>query len=150
MMNQKPKIIICDLDGTVCDITHRLYFIKKGDKQDWDAFYEACNLDKPNIKMQMILLMLKKQGFAINYVSGRSEVVRVKTLEWLNLYGFPHGQLFMRPASDTRPDDILKKEILDTKINIDKVWLVFDDRDRVTKMWRANGLTCFQVANGNF
>jgi len=27
---------------------------------------------------------------------------------------------------------------------------VFDDRDRVVKMWRDVGVTCFQVADGEF
>jgi hypothetical protein len=26
----------------------------------------------------------------------------------------------------------------------------FDDRDRVVQMWRAAGVTCFQVAPGEF
>jgi len=28
--------------------------------------------------------------------------------------------------------------------------MVFDDRQQVVDMWRANGLTTFQVADGNF
>jgi len=28
--------------------------------------------------------------------------------------------------------------------------MVFDDRQQVVDMWRQNGLTCFQVADGNF
>jgi len=28
--------------------------------------------------------------------------------------------------------------------------MVFDDRDQVVEMWRANGIPCFQVAPGNF
>ena len=31
-----------------------------------------------------------------------------------------------------------------------KIFCVLDDRDRVVKMWRDLGLTCFQVAQGNF
>jgi hypothetical protein len=26
----------------------------------------------------------------------------------------------------------------------------FDDRDKVVKMWRDNGIICFQVAPGDF
>jgi hypothetical protein len=48
------------------------------------------------------------------------------------------------------PDEILKKEMLDTFVNIDDVFLVVDDRDKVVKMWREEGLTCFQVAEGDF
>jgi hypothetical protein len=32
----------------------------------------------------------------------------------------------------------------------DDVVAVFDDRDKVVNMWRENGLTCMQVAYGNF
>ena len=31
-----------------------------------------------------------------------------------------------------------------------EVVAVFDDRDKVVKMWREIGLTCMQVAPGNF
>ena len=49
------------------------------------------------------------------------------------------------------PDDELKKRWLDQLFtNTDDVHCVFDDRDKVVKMWRDNGLTCFQVAPGNF
>jgi hypothetical protein len=27
---------------------------------------------------------------------------------------------------------------------------IFDDRDKVVKMWRSNGIACFQVAPGDF
>ena len=39
---------------------------------------------------------------------------------------------------------------LDKWINKDDVFAVFDDRQQVVDMWRANGLTCFQVADGDF
>jgi hypothetical protein len=31
-----------------------------------------------------------------------------------------------------------------------EVLCVFDDRDKVVKMWRENGINCFQVAPGDF
>jgi len=34
------KTVIFDLDGTLCDITHRLHFIE-GDNKDWDGFYRG-------------------------------------------------------------------------------------------------------------
>ena len=51
------------------------------------------------------------------------------------------------------PDDKLKKEWLDELFpfpNALDIVCVFDDRDKVVKMWRDNGLTCMQVAPGNF
>jgi hypothetical protein len=50
------------------------------------------------------------------------------------------------------PDDELKESWLNNPEIIDKnrVVAVFDDRDKVVKMWRKNGIPCFQVAEGNF
>jgi hypothetical protein len=48
------------------------------------------------------------------------------------------------------PDEILKKHMLDAFVDIDDVFLVVDDRDKVVKMWRELGLNTFQVAEGNF
>ena len=48
------------------------------------------------------------------------------------------------------PDWVLKKDMLDEHVDINDVFLVFDDRDRVVKLWRSLGLTTFQVADGDF
>ena len=48
------------------------------------------------------------------------------------------------------PDDILKKKMLDTFVDINDVFLVVDDRNKVVDMWRGLGLTVFQVAPGDF
>ena len=40
--------------------------------------------------------------------------------------------------------------MLDTFVDINDVFLVVDDRDKVVKMWRDLGLNTFQVAPGNF
>ena len=59
--------------------------------------------------------------------------------------------MLMRRTKDYRSDDIVKKEMLDEMRAIGyNPTLVFDDRDRVVKMWRENGLRCFQVAEGDF
>lgn len=48
-------------------------------------------------------------------------------------------------------DDIVKEEILLTKLVPDfNVVAFIDDRKRVVDMWRRNGFTVFQVAEGNF
>ena len=54
----------------------------------------------------------------------------------------PQNHLYMK-------DSDLKQMWLDT-IGVDTVDMVFDDRNQVVDMWRKNGLTCFQVADGNF
>ena len=48
------------------------------------------------------------------------------------------------------PDNELKQFWLDTLLDKDDVFAVFDDRQQVVDTLRANGLTCFQVADGDF
>jgi hypothetical protein len=55
----------------------------------------------------------------------------------------------MRKIGDFRPDEVLKKEWLD-EVGPENIKMIFDDRDKVVKMWRDNGITCLQVAPGNF
>ena len=50
-------------------------------------------------------------------------------------------------------DDLLKKGWLNDIFpgeKKDRILCVFDDRDKVVKMWRDEGLTCMQVAEGAF
>ena len=62
-----------------------------------------------------------------------------------------YSDLFMRADGDYRADSIVKEEIYHDKIEpVYNVLLVLDDRDSVVKMWRSLGLTCLQVAEGNF
>jgi hypothetical protein len=57
----------------------------------------------------------------------------------------------MRTEGDHRSDDIVKKEIYEKRIAPQyDVVIVFDDRDKVVKMWRDLGLLCGQVYYGDF
>jgi hypothetical protein len=57
----------------------------------------------------------------------------------------------MRPQGSFTKDDILKKKWLDQLLADGKdIMCAFDDRDQVVKMWRNNGISCFQVNYGSF
>ena len=58
----------------------------------------------------------------------------------------------MRDVGDSRRDSVVKGELFSAYVDgVYDVRLVFDDRDQVvTETWRTLGLTCFQVAEGNF
>ena len=93
----------------------------------------------------------KVSGKKIIICTGREEFYREVTHNWLEKYGVSYDLMLMRRTKDYRSDDIVKKEMLDEMRAIGyNPTLVFDDRDRVVKMWRENGLRCFQVAEGDF
>ena len=162
--------IIFDLDGTLANIDARRAKSLSNDKMDWDVFFDPENiqLDKPNKPVIKMAQLLAEDGFKIVIFSGRNDRSFFTTKSWLSLNRVPFDLLVMRPdkfqldswpiakgnpaTKEMRfmPDEILKKEMLDTFINIDEVFLVVDDRDKVVKMWRDLGLTCMQVAPGDF
>jgi hypothetical protein len=57
----------------------------------------------------------------------------------------------MRKYGDFRQDSIVKREIYERFIAPDyDILCVLDDRNSVVSMWREIGLTCLQVAEGDF
>ena len=149
------KTVIFDLDGTLALIDKRRALATKDGKMDWDVFFDRDNikLDVPNTPVIKMAQMLKSQGFDIVIFSGRSKVSYRTTRQWLIQNDVPFDDLQMRPTDDYHhymKDSDLKQIWLDTVVDKDDVFAVFDDRQQVVDMWRKNGLTTFQVADGDF
>jgi hypothetical protein len=108
-------------------------------------------LDQPNVPVIEMAKTLKAQGHSVVIFSGRDAISRKETIAWLNQFGVPFDVLKMRPEGSFTPDDVLKQDWLD-QLFPDKsdILCIFDDRDKVVKMWRSNGIACFQVAPGDF
>jgi hypothetical protein len=148
------KTIIVDLDGTLALNKHRFHYIDKKlvNKPNWSAYFEACDKDQPNTSVIESIKALKASGNKIHIFSARGDIVRNKTIEWLDKYNIPYDQLTMREMDSFTPDEELKKSwLMSYYPNYkEKILCVFDDRDKVVKMWRSMGLSCFQVAEGDF
>ena len=57
----------------------------------------------------------------------------------------------MRDKNNFEPDEIIKERIFHKEIEPKySVLAIFDDRDKVVKMWRSLGLLCNQVYWGDF
>ena len=150
-------LYIFDLDGTIAMPTRRIHLLPpkgKGTDEQWHAFYDACDTDEPNVAVIKTLCTLHKGGADIYIWTGRSDRAMAKTVRWLflNVPGPAPILAHMRKGNDRTPDNMLKKQWLNgmDQIDRDRLVAVFDDRDRVVKMWRDNRITCFQVAEGDF
>jgi hypothetical protein len=151
------KFYIFDLDGTIADISHRRHMLDDHtDSHRWRRFYDACDLDQPN---QPVIDLMHTLALThdIRIWSGRSDEVIEKTVAWLAKYTHIMTEdaadtLMMRKAGDYTPDDKLKKQWLDGLSVTERGLLAgcFDDRDRIVKMYRENGVMCCQVADGDF
>jgi phosphoserine phosphatase len=147
------KTVIFDLDGTLALIEKRKNIATAGGKMDWTEFFHPQNirLDEPNLPVIATFLALQQQGHRMVIFSGRDSISRAETIAWLKRHGVVPDQLLMRQHGDYTPDDIVKKEWLDSLFpDRSEVLCIFDDRDKVVNMWRREGLSCFQVAPGNF
>lgn len=136
---------IFDLDGTLADVSHRRHFVASKPR-NWAAWNAAQPRDPVHEPVAELARVLKAQGTAVVIVSGRGSEVRDSTVEWLNRHAIPFDALFMRTAKDYRADDIIKQELLEEvrAAGWDPVAVV-DDRPRVVRMWRDNGLFVFDV-----
>lgn len=145
------KAYLFDIDGTLADCSHRLHHIQSTPK-DWDSFFAGCAGDAPILHIiELARTLGTVPGRSIVYVSGRSDQCRQETRDWLHRHHLPAGPLYMRRAGDHRDDDVIKLELL-AKLRDDgfEPILAFDDRNRVVAAWRAAGIPCAQVAEGNF
>lgn len=155
------RAYIFDIDGTLMDTTHRQHLIDGTiTPKNWDAFFAACDQDPP-IPHIIELAGKLADGSDILFVTGRSDDVRQKTINSLNVafyaaFGTPldwikSEDIYMRPSGDHRADTIVKSELLDQVIA--DGWtpiMVFEDRASVVTMWRERGIPCCQVAPGDF
>ena len=155
-MNKKDnmdKKVIFDLDGTLALIDKRRDLATKDNgKMDWDVFFDPDNidLDTPNQTVIDMANLLHSQGYLIYIFSGRSDKTEDATKDWLDKHNVSYDLLQMRPQGLLyKPDNDLKQDWLNV-IKEDTVAMVFDDRNQVVDMWRKNGLTTFQVADGDF
>ena len=168
-IGMKDKWFIFDLDGTIADIEdRRILCTKENSKIDWGRFFDPENikLDKPNMRVITMMNAFTDAGFKIAIFSGRSKRTKEATKEWLKKYNVPYNVLKMRPSNtagsiqpndrklEFMPDEQLKQLWLDDLFPGEFKYLnliaVFDDRDKVVKMWRNQGLRCCQVAEGDF
>lgn len=177
----KPtSAVLCDLDGTLCDIEHRRPFVnqkctncggnkldgqKCGDgtmlvpggelemhgKKDWKSFFDGIPQDSVRTNVLQMLENLQDMGCEIYFVSARQDMLRKVTEDWLEKW-VPHIKykaLLMRGSMDRREDSLVKADLLH-KYFPDKsvIKLVIDDRPRVVRMWKEEGLEVMDVGDG--
>lgn len=140
------KTIVFDIDGTLADLTHRLHYVTDKSNKNWQEFLSRVKDDLPIEQTILINALFSKLSvFDIVLSSGRSENERLDTEWWLDKYGVVYDKLYMRPAGDSRPDYIVKREMLDEmRKDGREPWLVIDDRQTVVDMWRKEGLFVLQ------
>jgi predicted kinase len=137
-----PNAVIVDIDGTLAKMAGRSPY-------EWHRVGE----DSPVDSVISAVKAAHQAGNDILVMSGRDGSCRYITVGWLKKHLGPDMpfKLFMRAEGDNRKDDIVKYELFNDNVR-DRyhVQYVLDDRAQVVRMWRNLGLSCFQVAEGDF
>lgn len=133
--------IIVDIDGTLAD-----HAGIRGHHE-----YDRVGEDRPVGHIIRLVQNLADE-YKIIVVSGRPDLARDATREWLDNNFVPFDRLYMRETGDYRADNIVKREIFDRYIdNLWNIEFVLDDRDRVVDMWRKDlNIPVLQVNYGDF
>lgn len=132
-----PKLVIFDLDGTMCDISHR---------NPYDA--SNCLNDSPNTHVVNLCKLFYQNNHKIIFLSGREDKYRADTMSWLDCHFGGKYELFMRPSNDFRKDSEIKFEIFQREIeNKYNVVAVVDDRLQVCQLWHELNLPLFRVGD---
>lgn len=157
-------LVVCDLDGTLCDIRHRQHLAQAG---DWDAFHEGLQADKARkIVLSFILAVVDDPTTSLVFLTGRPEDYRMESEAWLKAHGIEkyddYIDLLMRPRQGAGSDTVVKQALLeeflisfrdDTGLSEEEQKsriLILDDRDKVVAHFRDLGYECWQVNEGAF
>ena len=141
---------IFDVDGTLSNPTHRKAWLDSKPK-NWAAWNAAMAEDSYHADVIQFVRIAKRFDMSVVICTGREVTEREVTETWLKEGGIEYDGLYMRKKKDYRGDDVIKRELLaDIRADGFDPVLVFDDRNRVVDMWRAEGIRCFQVAPGDF
>ena len=132
------NIILCDIDGTIADNSHRQHFLEG--KKDWDGFFSELVNDLPIHPIIDKINQEQADDKEIVFLTGRPERYRYSTTLWLKEYFNFEFKLLMRKDGDQRNKLEVKKEIFTHNLENQKIFSVFENDLDLINMWRNLGL----------
>lgn len=142
------NIILCDIDGTLADLSHRLHYVR-GENRDWNSFFAEVGGDEFRYEVwEQVVSDADENDARIIFLSGRSDVAREDTEEWLWEHTGEMPIVLMRRENDRRPDTDVKREIYDRHFSGYDIVRVYDDRPCMVRMWRDMGLNVVDCGDG--
>jgi hypothetical protein len=136
-------LAVFDIDGVLADVSHRVHFLERR-RQDWGGFFRAA-VDDAVLPEGAALVHEAAKDCEIAYLTGRPEVCRQDTLEWLHAQGFPDGELVMRSNRDHRPARKAKPPLLAQLAEGRVVAVVVDDDLEVCDAYEEAGWTVLRA-----
>lgn len=146
----RPPAIICDVDGTLCDVRSIRHFVERpaeaaSFRANFSKFHAASASCPVFPHVRDLVADLALQGFAIIVVTAREARWTELTEQWLDLNGIPRDELITRRELDYRPDAIVKAEICTEIESRYAPALAIDDRDTVLAVWKDASIPTVKV-----
>lgn len=152
----KRSAVIFDMDGTLADVRGIRHHIvpptptPKGWYKDFNAFHsESVNVPS-NPSVVAHAHRVHMLGVAVLVVTARRAMYRNHTAMWLALQGVPSEALYMRGNHDSRPDYLVKKDILNQIRTSYNVIHAVDDNPSVIALWEEEGISTTVVEGWGF
>ena len=146
---ERPKAVILDVDGSLCDITTALPKLFSDSGKDFDAFHDASRRCPPYLQGVDYAQRAFNTGHKLVVVTGRMRQWRDLTRAWLGEHlKLPYDGPFMRDDDDHRPSDVLKREIYTYLINSYDVRGCLEDDPKCIEMFTSLGVKV-EVGQGN-
>ena len=103
MTVKSKKVIITDLDGCICNDSHRHHLAPatREPLSGWNAYHLACGDDAP-IMGTIRTVQALAAAHRIHIITGRQEIARAHTIAWLARYNVPYDELRMYLPADVR------------------------------------------------
>ena len=141
----KEKAIVVDLDGTLCDVEHRVHFMQEIPKKSAE-FHSQCVNDPAVEPIAELVRAMHAQGIKVIILTARPVTYATQTKWWLEATKVPYDQLFMGTVN--RPDREYKRITYFNEIEpYYDVLFVVEDRADVVSMRRKHGVLCLDCAN---
>jgi len=140
--------VVTDLDGTICDYSHRLAHLKT---RNFDAFNSLCLDDKPILPILDIVKAMHNYGANVYIFTARPENYIEKTIAWLDKYKVPFIDIYMRGKDDLRSDMAVKSDFIKNfnKTKKEKIHFAIDDRLAICNLFRSKGIICLHARDGD-
>lgn len=152
-------LVICDLDGTIVDISNRAAAAgrepSRTDKETYTDWVKVVTRDLANLPVNLGVLnavsAMYRGGAEVVYLTSREESHRTASQTWLNKYGAPGGELVMRGYDDWRSTADFKggalKGILATRGNVAAVAVDDDASEELTDVYLKLGISHLKVCD---
>jgi phosphoglycolate phosphatase-like HAD superfamily hydrolase len=143
-------IIIMDLDGVLCDNSHRAHLVPPADRQHrneaWRPFVEQCINDAP-IDAGVALYESLIKAHRVVIVTSRQDLFANESRSWLknniNTWGYP--DVIFRSATDHSTPTDYKRDVLKTLRGRGyNILFAVDDDPAIIDMYNAEGVATFQ------